>query len=245
MSGGIAIVTCLHRTSAELIAETLGSVERQSTAPAEHILVVGDVGGDVRKLCCEYDSRVPYAVNIYEQEPRGIYAAINEGIQRTTAPIVGLLHGGDRLLTSEVLATVQYEMSVGNAALIYGDIRYATGRYYSGRHFRPSSLRNGFMFPHPSMYCRREVFDRYGLYAEDYRVGADFEWLVRVLLVGGVSARYVPLCMVEMASGGTSMSLWHRLTVTPREKLRALRAHGHPVCPLRMLTRYAYALLPR
>lgn len=237
---GIGLVTCVHRTGVAAVEATLWSVQTQSVAPAEHVLVTGDVDAATDALCERYAAQAPYAVRILRREPRGIYDALNAGIEAATAPVVGLLHGGDRFVCVRVLESVARGLAASGADILYGDVRYDTGRYYSGRRFKPGSLRNGFMFPHPSMYVRREVYERFGLYATDYRVGADFEWIVRAVLAGRAAIVYLPLCMVRMAAGGTSMSLRHRLAVTPREKLRALRANGVRVFPPRLLLRYFY-----
>lgn len=62
--------------------------------------------------------------------------------------------------------------------LAYGDIRHTSrsgkpGAYYSGDGFRPGLLKWGFMPPHPSVYCRRELFERHGLYTTDFLVAGD------------------------------------------------------------------------
>lgn len=232
----------------EALEQTLQSVEAQTLHPYEHIIVDGlSTDGSLERLK-EYAARVPYTVRILSCPPKGVYNALNQGFNEADGDVLGLLHGGDRFASAGVLS--EYASAFCDhpeVPLVYADIRYfredgKSGRYYSGAPFRPSLLKWGYMFPHPSMYIRRRLWDEYGPYREDYTIGADFEWIVRILLAGGETARYLPLLSVEMQPGGLSSRWRHRLCTTPREKLRALRTNGFPTCPLRLLARYLYAL---
>lgn len=74
---------------------------------------------------------------------------------------------------------------------VYGDIHYVDDenlkkcvRYYSSKPFRRWMMRLGFMPAHPSFYCRKEVYEKFGAFdAENYRVAADFENLLRLIFV--------------------------------------------------------------
>lgn len=80
---------------------------------------------------------------------------------------------------------------------VYGDIRFVsdrrgigldelraepTVRYYSSRYFRPWLARFGYMPAHPSFYCRRELFEKFGCYQTAYKIAADHELLIRFLV---------------------------------------------------------------
>ena len=40
----------------------------------------------------------------------------------------------------------------------------------------------GFMPAHPAAFIKKAAYDRVGRYALDYKIGADFEWLVCAFL---------------------------------------------------------------
>lgn len=244
----ITLITTVRGNDTSLPA-TLDSVLMQSRKPDEHIIVVGaDGSGSTLGCAREYARRAPYIVSILRREPKGVYDAINAGLERASCDIVGTLHAKDRFASGTVLERMAGAFDRDNGLQIaYADIVYERpggkpGRYYSACGFKPGMLKWGIMPPHPSVYMRRRLFGHYGMYPTGYRVAGDFEWLVRALLKGESRHRYLPLCAVRMAVGGVS-SKWHnRLMVTPREKLRALRANGYKVCPLRMAGRYLFAL---
>lgn len=244
---GISLITIV-RDGGKTIEETLASVLRQTVCPAEHIIVDGESADNTLELCYSYSNRAPYPVRILSRPPAGVYDALNVGIEGAGAGVVGVLHAGDRLASADVLESYTEKFSaMPDIGILYADIVYlkkdgSRGRYYSGELFSPRSLKQGFMFPHPSMYVRRSLYDKYGLYATDYKIAGDFEWIVRTVLKAGEQALYLEKCVVEMAPGGLSSRLSSRLSVTPVEKMRALRANGFSASPLRMAGRYFYAL---
>ena len=59
---------------------------------------------------------------------------------------------------------------VTDVEAVYGDIHFVNDsdltrcvRYYSSAGFSPWKMKMGFMPAHPSFYCRREVYLKYGL----------------------------------------------------------------------------------
>jgi len=99
-------------------------------------------------------------------------------------------------------------------------------RYYSAKHWQPWMLRWGFMPPHPSVYIRREWFERLGYYKTDYQIAADYELLIRYLWKAGLTAAYVPQCIVTMRMGGRSTRGWRSNLTLNREIVRGNRENG-------------------
>ncbi|MCM1319981.1 MAG: glycosyltransferase [Muribaculaceae bacterium] len=243
----ISLITIVRNAEAHL-SDTLKSVEQQTLSPYEHIIVDGESTDNTAAICEEYAHRVPYTVVIESHPQKGLYDALNHGIQIARGDVIGILHGDDRFDSQHALKTISDAFAAdATLEMTYADIVYnkqngERGRYYSGQPFRPDMLKWGFMFPHPSMYVTRSLYERYGLYPTGYTVAGDYEWLVRVLLAEPHNIKYLPMCMVLMSPGGLSSRRHNRLLVTPREKLRALRHNGHKVCALRLFGRYVIAL---
>jgi GT2 family glycosyltransferase len=79
----------------------------------------------------------------------------------------------------------------------------------------------GVMPAHPSLFLRREVYDRVGEYDPSFRIAGDFELCLRVFLLATTSYRYVNDAIVRMPSGGLSNRGWRsKLTIT-REMVKA------------------------
>ena len=92
--------------------------------------------------------------------------------------------------------------------------------------FRPFWLRFGFMPAHPSFYCKREIFDKAGLYSLDYKIGADYEMMVRLFKRHKIKSLYVNKDFVTMRTGGASNNnVRSRLTLI-EEDVKACRENG-------------------
>lgn len=139
--------------------------------------------------------------------------------------------------------------------VIYGDIRFvadrrdaevgelrneATVRYYSARHWRPWMLQWGFMPPHPSVYIRRECFERLGDYALDYEIAADYALLIRFLRNAKLRSGYLPMCFVDMRVGGMSTKNWRSNLLLNREIVRGNREAGYFCCLPMLAPKYAF-----
>jgi glycosyltransferase len=82
------------------------------------------------------------------------------------------------------------------------------------------------MPPHPTLYLRREVFERFGLYDTSFQIAADYDAMLRYLVKGQIRLAYIPEVLVKMRLGGESNRSLGRIVLKSREDLRALRNNG-------------------
>lgn len=229
----VTVVTPAYN-SASTIASTIESVLGQTHTDWEHIVVDGcstDATTDiVRSYAGRYDGRL----RLISEPDRGIYDAMNKGIAAAGGDIVGILNSDDFFTTPTVMERLEREFRT-EAALeaVYGDIVYVdpsdlthTVRYYSSAGFRPWKMRMGFMPAHPSFYCRRTLYDRFGQFNISFRVAADFEQLLRAIYKGRAATRYLPMNFVTMRTGGASSSGMASHRTIFAEHRRAYRKNG-------------------
>jgi hypothetical protein len=98
-------------------------------------------------------------------------------------------------------------------------------------------LRFGHMPPHPGFYARRDLFDRIGPFNCDYRIMADFDWILRFHLAGH-RARPLPETLVALRQGGASNSGFESRRIIAREALSALRRNDLRTAPPLMWAKY-------
>lgn len=230
----------------ETLSETLNSVLNQSVYPHEHIIVdSGSTDGSL-EIIEAYKRKAPYPVKVIKTPAEGVYAALNTGNSLATGDIIGLLHGDDFYSSHQLIEFVSSTFARDSEIeLLYGDVHYvnkrgARKRYYSGAHFSPKTLLEGFAFPHPSMYIRRSLWEKIGPYDTGLRIAADYEWAVRATLIHKAKILYLPLDMVAMHEGGLAFQWTNRLFQHIPERRRALRQNGIRVSVLRLLGRYLY-----
>ena len=94
-------------------------------------------------------------------------------------------------------------------------------RRYSSKLFSPQNMVYGLMPAHPSLFIRREIYERVGEYKSQFRIAADFELCLRVFLKARTKYRYVNEPTVKMPTGGLSNRGWRSKWVITREMREA------------------------
>lgn len=247
----ITIVTAVFNREAT-VGQAIRSVAAQDHSDIEHLVVDG--ASTDGTLAAVEAARHPGMVVVSEPDG-GIYDALNKGIARATGDVVGLLHSDDFFAHDRVLPLVARAMAETGAEAAYGDLDYVSAsdparviRHWRAGAFSPRLLRRGWMPPHPTLFLRREVFDRLGAYDTSYRIAADYEAILRWFGRGGITSAYIPEVLVKMRVGGESNRSLSRILHKSREDLRALRENrigGLGVVAMKNLTKIPQFILKK
>ena len=227
----ITIVTTTYN-SASTLRDTMESVLAQTHKDIEYWVIDGGSEDDTLGLIKEYEPLFDGRMKWISEPDNGLYDALNKGISRATGDVVGILNSDDFYTSPTVLEQVAAGFS-DDVDAVYGDIHFVRPsdlgkcvRYYSSKLFRPWALRFGFMPAHPSFYVRREVYERCGGYALDYKLAADYDMMVRLLYKEKIRCKYLSVDMVTMRTGGMSTkNVRNRLLLT-KEDVKACRRYG-------------------
>ena len=196
--------------------------------PVEHVIIDGMSGepwySDILK---EVDS----STVLISEPDEGIYDALNKGIGLCRGELVGVLHSDDVYQTPNVLKNVVKIVQQTGCDVVYGDLVYVDShdkpiRYWRSGHFRRASLVFGWMPPHPTLFIRRNVFARIGLYNESYRIAGDYEFVLRLFRTTGLRVCYIPTVLTRMSLGGVSNRSIAQILNKTLEDVRAMKAHG-------------------
>lgn len=228
----ISIITATFN-SAKTLKDTIQSVLRQTNKDFEYLIIDGGSTDETIDIVKSYESEFSGRLKWVSEKDKGIYDAMNKGIKMASGDVVGILNSDDYFTSDDILQTVADAFKRQEIDAIYGDIHFIRDgnpqkciRYYSSRMFRPFWLRFGFMPAHPSFYCKREIFDRAGLYSLDYKIGADYEMMVRLFKKHKIKGLYVNKDFVTMRTGGASnTNMRSRLTLI-NEDVKACRDNG-------------------
>jgi len=242
----ISVITVSYN-SVDTIAETLISVAKQEWPDVEHIVIDGGSTDGTLRVIDEVGQHVSRVIS---EPDDGIYSAMNKGVSVATGEIVGFLNADDHYANPRVLGLVARMMMEGDLSAVVADASFfrkeapdkVVRRYHSDR-FRPSRLAWGWMPAHPGLFVRREVFDRVGHFATDYRIAGDFEWIARAFHGGTLTYRHLPEVVVRMRIGGISTGGWRNTILLNREVLRACRANGISTNWFKILSKYPAKLL--
>lgn len=228
----ISIVTVTYN-NAQTLGHTMQSVLDQTYSDIEYIVVDGASTDNTLALVREYEPKFNGRLKWISEKDNGMWDALNKGIRIATGDVVGILNSDDFYTSKDVIMRVAKAFDDENIDAVYGDIHFIHDgepdkcvRYYSSKPFHPRWLRFGFMPAHPSFYARRKVFEKAGLYKTDYKIGADYEMMVRLFYRYHLQAKYLPMDFVTMRTGGISTrNLQSRLQLI-KDDVRGCRENG-------------------
>lgn len=249
----ISLITACYNSSAT-IRTCFDGVLSQNGVEVEYIVVDGGSKDGTIGVIKEYEPQFNGRMRWISEPDEGMYDAINKGIKMATGDVVGILNADDMLELPDMLAHVAAAFA-DDVDAVYADIRFVkddlstTVRYYSAKHWKPWMLQWGKMPPHPSVYIRRELFEKLGLYKLGYDIAADYELLIRYLRKAGVKTRYLNECVVRMRMGGKSTRGWQSFMTLNKEIVRGNRENGYFCCFPMLLPKYLFKIfefiLPR
>ena len=220
----VSIITVCYN-SASTLEETILSVQNQSYPNLEYIIVDGCSSDETVNILRSKNS----VISKWISEPdNGIYDAMNKGITLSTGDLIGILNSDDIFHSSEVIKNIvnfheenRIQASIGEVIQIRknGDIV----RYYSSFGWSPHKLSYGFMPPHPSIFFKRDVFQKYGLFDTSFKIAADYELITRFFVKRDISWKYSRITTTNMLIGGVSSSGLSSYRLITQEIKRALK----------------------
>jgi glycosyltransferase len=149
-----------------------------------------------------------------------------------TGDVIGLLHSDDVFYSADVLSKIADVFSKNRVDIVYGNGIYVnpdnpskTVRNWIGGEYNRKNVKRGWLPLHPTVYVKREVYERCGLYDESYKIAADSDMLVRILYDYQFNVSYLNEYIVRMQMGGLSTSSKSQIHKW-KEDIRMYRSHG-------------------
>lgn len=203
----ISLITVVYNGET-FLEECFKSVIAQTYSDIEYIVIDGGSTDQTLSIIQRNRSDIDYFVS---EQDKGLYDAINKGIQKSTGDIIGILNADDMFADSNILASVA-ETFITNPAIdgVYGDLDYIhpitnkiVRKWRSGQ-TTAEEIKKGWMPAHPTLYLKRTLFEKYGDYALDLGTAADYELILRYFYTHKIKAVHLPVLMVNMRMGGVS-----------------------------------------
>lgn len=237
----VTIITVCYNSVAH-IEDAINSVANQDYKDIEHIVIDGDSKDGTQEILRKYSDKL--AVWISEPD-RGIYDAMNKGIEKATGDIIGILNSDDFYFDDHVISQVVEAFSDPKIEAVFGDLIFVdpknldrTVRTYSSRKWHPERFAKGYMPAHPTVFIKRKFYEKHGLFEIDYEIAADYEMLIRLFYVHKLNYKYLPIKMVKMRKGGASSNGLRSNITLNNEIIRACRKHGIKTSVLKIYPKY-------
>ena len=116
---------------------------------------------------------------------------------------------------------------------VYGDLQYVDKsntkkiiRSWKSCDFKPRLLKQGWMPPHPTLFLKKEVYEKHGLFDLSYRISADYDFLLRIFKDPELKFGYLPKVITKMRVGGASNKSLKNIIKKSKEDYRAIRINN-------------------
>lgn len=220
MTPQLSIITVVYNGK-EHIAPTIESVIGQNFDRIDYIIIDGSSNDGTLEIIESY--KVKYPIHLLSEPDRGIYDAMNKGLNIAKGEYVLFLNAGDELASSDILSTIFKDST--NADIYYGETNILnTDRRIIGTRTEltsrklPAQLKkkdflNGQVVSHQSFMPKRALCELYNL---KYKCSADIDWMLKIIsnskrivnvnqpvsnyLQGGISDRLLLRCWWERFS---------------------------------------------
>ena len=205
--------------AAQVIASTLASVREQTGADYEYLIIDGASTDDTLRLVRE---AAIAGTRIFSEPDKGLYDAMNKGIDRALGKYLIFLNAGDSFARPNTLAQLS-RLTTDSPGVIYGQTQLvdATRRVVGQRHLTApptltaQSFKQGMLVCHQAFVARRDLVPHYNL---SYRFSADYDWCIRVLQQSECNAYAGPEPIISFLTDGLTTQN-HRRSLMERFRI--------------------------
>jgi len=222
----ISIITSVYNNK-EHISEAIDSVLNQTYPNKEYIIIDGASTDGTVDIIKSYGNKIDKFIS---EEDEGIYHGLNKGIELATGEIICFLHSDDFYLHNNVLDKVVEVFKTKNCDGVYGDLIYVDPkdtnkviRYWNSGEFKYNNLKQGWMPPHPALFLKKSVYQRFGLYDTNFQISADYNFMLRILSNKNTTMCYLSNVLYVMRIGGVSNKNLKTILKKTKEDLLALK----------------------
>jgi glycosyltransferase involved in cell wall biosynthesis len=218
----VSIITVCYN-SAATVEDTIVSVLNQTWSNVEYIVVDGASKDNTLEICNKYKEKIS---KIVSEPDKGIYDAMNKGIELATGDIIGILNSDDVYASTVVIEDVVKKILETGAKALYADLVYVDRnnlnkikRYWHSGIFKSKKFKWGWMPPHPTVFMKKELYLKYGNFNLGLGSAADYELMLRFFYKHGIVPVYLPKIITKMRTGGESnMTVKNRVSANNADR---------------------------
>lgn len=198
--------------SEKTIERTIKSVLAQTYKDYEYIIVDGASKDGTLDIVKKYEPLFEGRMKWKSEPDKGIYNAMNKGIQRATGDIIGIVNSDDWLET-DALSNV-YSSFINNnrdlntlycGGIIFHSLSGVKSHldvnldklYKQSKYYRMAGIR------HPATFVPHEVYNKIGWFDENIKIAADSDFIVRCVY-GNIKFIKIEKYLSNMSEGGVS-----------------------------------------
>ena len=180
-----SIITVTYNAE-KVLEDTIQSVIFQTYRNVEYIIVDGTSKDHTLEIVNKYHNRINKVIS---EPDKGLYDAMNKGIQLATGDYLCFLNAGDKFHDSETLQKIVHTLKgqelpdviYGETAIVDEEGHFLHMRRLSApAHLNWKSFKQGMLVCHQAFFANRELAINH-LYDLQYRFSADFDWCIHIM----------------------------------------------------------------
>ena len=180
-----SIITVTYNAE-KVLEDTIQSVIFQTYRNVEYIIVDGASKDHTLDIVNKYHNRINKVIS---EPDKGLYDAMNKGIQLATGDYLCFLNAGDKFHNSDTLQKIVHTLEGQELPdVIYGETAIVDeeGHFLHMRrlstpaHLNWKSFKQGMLVCHQAFFANRKLAINH-LYDLQYRFSADFDWCIRIM----------------------------------------------------------------
>lgn len=175
----VSIITVNYNGSSTL-SRTIESILNQTYTNIEYIIIDGNSMDSSVKTIKSYEEKFKqkkYEYKWISEKDTGIYNAMNKGIKLTTGEVIGILNSDDWYEKNTIDLVVNEFKDDNQLKMVYGMLRKVKDNNFQEIVGDYKSYGKG---QHPTVFLKKEVYEKYGYFDEKYRIAADSDLLLRL-----------------------------------------------------------------
>ena len=227
----VSLITATYNSEIS-IKTCLDSIVSQDYSDLEYLFIDGGSSDNTLSIIKKYRQNNPF-IKMVSEKDYGIYDALNKGISAASGDIIGFVHSDDFLASSDIINDIVSMMKTESLDGVYGNLQYVDKintkkiiRNWKSCHFKTGLLKNGWMPPHPILFLKREVYQKYGLFDVSYRISADYDFMLRIFKDSELKFGYLPKVITKMRVGGASNRSIKNIIEKSKEDYRAIKSNN-------------------
>lgn len=96
-------------------------------------------------------------------------------------------------------------------------------RFWKSEDFEIKKIFSGWMPPHPTVFIKKKILNKIGIYNTKYRIAADYDFLIRAFKLKNIKIVYIPKIITNMRVGGMSNASIKNLIIKSSEDFRIIK----------------------
>ncbi len=203
----ISIITVTYN-SEKTIKDTIESILKQTFTNYEHIIVDGLSKDNTMEIVKKYEEKYKGRLKYVSEKDSGIYDAMNKGIKMATGNIIGILNSDDIYANETVLEEIITKFNTTNCDGTYGNLIFMDEETMSKPQriwkSKKGNMNFGWHPAHPTLYLKKDVYNKIGLFDLQYKIVADYDFMLRLMKDKSIKLEYINKYLVYMRVGGVS-----------------------------------------